>query len=68
MGTTEHKVLANISTAFGKNKDVVRPWKMCPKSAHAIKAGFVNEYDLMISPIVVGGGKQSQPNQVRLFG
>jgi riboflavin biosynthesis pyrimidine reductase len=33
-------------------------------AAHAIKAGLVDEYHLIISPILVGGGKQSQPNHV----
>jgi riboflavin biosynthesis pyrimidine reductase len=35
-------------------------------AAHAIKAGLVDEYHLSISPILVGGGKQSQPNHVLL--
>jgi dihydrofolate reductase len=35
-------------------------------AAHAIKAGLVDEYHLIISPILVGGGKQSQPNHVLL--
>ena len=35
-------------------------------AAHAIKAGLVDEYHLIISPILVGGGKPSQPNHVRL--
>jgi dihydrofolate reductase len=35
-------------------------------AAHAIKAGLVDEYHLIISPILVGGGKQSQPNYVLL--
>jgi riboflavin biosynthesis pyrimidine reductase len=33
-------------------------------AAHAIKAGLVDEYHLLISPILVGGGKQSLPNHV----
>jgi riboflavin biosynthesis pyrimidine reductase len=28
-------------------------------AAHAIKTGLVDEYHLIISPILVGGGKQS---------
>ena len=35
-------------------------------AAQAIKAGLVDEYHLFIVPIVVGGGKQSLPNDVRL--
>jgi dihydrofolate reductase len=35
-------------------------------AAHAIKAGLVDEYHLIISPILVGGGKQSLPNHVLL--
>ena len=35
-------------------------------AAQAIKAGLVDEYHLIVSPIVVGGGKQSLPNNVLL--
>jgi dihydrofolate reductase len=35
-------------------------------AAQAIKAGLVDEYHLFVVPIVVGGGKQSLPNDVRL--
>jgi dihydrofolate reductase len=35
-------------------------------AAQAIKAGLVDEYHLFITPIVVGGGRQSLPNNVRL--
>ena len=35
-------------------------------AAQAIKAGLVDEYHLFVAPIVVGGGKQSLPNDVRL--
>jgi dihydrofolate reductase len=35
-------------------------------AAQAIKAGLVDEYHLFIAPIVVGGGIQSLPNNVRL--
>ena len=34
--------------------------------AQAIKAGLVDECHLFVAPIVVGGGKQSLPNNVRL--
>jgi dihydrofolate reductase len=35
-------------------------------AAQAIKAGLVDECHLFLTPIVVGGGKQSLPNDVRL--
>jgi len=35
-------------------------------AAQAIKAGLVDECHLLVAPIVVGGGKASLPNNVRL--
>jgi dihydrofolate reductase len=35
-------------------------------AAHAFKAGLVDECHLFVTPIVVGGGKQSLPDRVRL--
>jgi dihydrofolate reductase len=35
-------------------------------AAQAIKAGLVDEYHLFLTPIVVGGGHQSLPDNVRL--
>ena len=35
-------------------------------AAQAIRAGLVDEYHLFVAPIVVGGGKQSLPNNVRV--
>jgi dihydrofolate reductase len=35
-------------------------------AAQAIKAGLVDEYQLFVAPIVVGGGKQSLPDDVRV--
>ena len=35
-------------------------------AARAIKAGVVDECHLFLTPFVVGGGKQSLPNNVRL--
>ena len=35
-------------------------------AAHAFKAGLVDECHLLLAPIVVGGGKQSLPDNVRL--
>ena len=34
-------------------------------AAKAIKAGLVDEWHLFVTPIVVGGGKQSLPNNIR---
>jgi len=35
-------------------------------AAEAIKAGLVDEYHLLVTPIVVGGGNQALPNDVRV--
>ena len=35
-------------------------------AAQAIKAGLVDELDLFVAPIVVGGGNQALPNDVRV--
>jgi dihydrofolate reductase len=35
-------------------------------AAQAIKGGLVDEYHLLVTPVVVGGGTQSLPNDVRL--
>jgi dihydrofolate reductase len=35
-------------------------------AADAIRAGLVDEYHLFLTPIVVGGGKQSWPGEVRV--
>jgi riboflavin biosynthesis pyrimidine reductase len=35
-------------------------------AAQAFKAGLVDECHLFVAPIVVGGGKQALPNNVRL--
>jgi riboflavin biosynthesis pyrimidine reductase len=35
-------------------------------AAQAIEAGLVDEYQLFLAPVVVGGGKQSLPDNVRL--
>jgi dihydrofolate reductase len=35
-------------------------------AAHAIKAGLVDEWHLFVTPIVVGGGKRSLPDDVRV--
>jgi riboflavin biosynthesis pyrimidine reductase len=35
-------------------------------AAEAIRAGLVDEYQLFLAPVVVGGGKQSLPDDVRV--
>jgi dihydrofolate reductase len=35
-------------------------------AAQAFKAGLIDECHLFVAPIVVGGGKQSLPEKVRL--
>ena len=35
-------------------------------AAHAVKAGLVDEYQLLVNPVVVGGGKPYLPDGVRL--
>jgi len=35
-------------------------------AAHAFRAGLVDECQLFIAPIIVGGGTQSLPSDVRL--
>jgi dihydrofolate reductase len=35
-------------------------------AAQAVEAGLVDEYQLFLAPVVVGGGKQALPDNVRL--
>lgn len=35
-------------------------------AAHAIRAGLVDDYQVFLNPVVVGGGKKSLPDDVRL--
>jgi dihydrofolate reductase len=35
-------------------------------AAHAFRAGLVDECHVILAPVVVGGGKQSLPDDVRL--
>lgn len=63
-----------IERAF--DPEMVRQWKSTAVrdmtvsgpnlAAQAIKAGLVDECHLFFTPIVVGGGKQALPNNVRL--
>lgn len=75
------KTLATVSSARTRierdfNPEAVRQMKAragrdismggSDLAAQAITAGLVDEYHLFVVPIVVGGGKQSLPNHVRL--
>jgi riboflavin biosynthesis pyrimidine reductase len=35
-------------------------------AGHALRAGLVDELQLFLAPVVVGGGKRSLPDEVRL--
>jgi dihydrofolate reductase len=35
-------------------------------AAHAFRSGLIDEYHLFLTPIIVGGGKQSLPDNLRL--
>ena len=35
-------------------------------AAHAIKAGLVDEFQMLFAPVIVGGGKRFLPSEVRL--
>jgi riboflavin biosynthesis pyrimidine reductase len=40
---------------------------LCPTlAAHAIRTGLVDEIQLFVVPIVIGGGKQVLPSNVRV--
>jgi dihydrofolate reductase len=46
---------------------VTSPWAAPSLRAQAIKSGLVDEYQLFLVPVVVGGGKHSMPgNGVRV--
>jgi len=75
------KTLTTVSSARTRierdfNPDVVRQMKATAGrditvggpdlAAHAIKAGLVDEWQLFVVPIVVGGGKHALPKSVRL--
>jgi dihydrofolate reductase len=51
-----------LKTAAGRDLTVGGP----DLAAHAFEAGLVDECHLFLAPIVVGGGKQSLPDNVRL--
>ncbi|MBE0601182.1 MAG: dihydrofolate reductase family protein, partial [Firmicutes bacterium] len=35
-------------------------------AAHAFRSGLVDEYHLFLAPVIVGGGKQSLPDNLRM--
>jgi dihydrofolate reductase len=58
----DHEAIRQMKATAGRDITVGGP----DLAAQAIKAGLVDEYHLFVTPIVVGGGKQSLPNNVRL--
>ncbi len=56
------EAIRQMKAAAGRDISVGGP----DLAGHAIRAGLVNECHLFLVPIVVGGGKQSLPNDVRL--
>lgn len=73
--------LAAVSTARTRlersfDPEAVRELKACAErdmtvggatlAAEAIRAGLVDEYHLVVSPVLVGGGKRALPTDARL--
>jgi dihydrofolate reductase len=56
------EAIRHMKAAAGSDMTVAGP----DLAAQAFKAGLVDECHLFITPIIVGGGKQSLPNNVRL--
>jgi dihydrofolate reductase len=56
------EAVRQLKAATGRDLTVGGP----ALGAHAITAGLVDEYHLLVWPVVVGGGKPLFPNQVRL--
>jgi dihydrofolate reductase len=56
------EAIAQMKASAGRDITVGGPHL----AAQAIKAGLVDELHLFLTPIVVGGGKQSLPDDVRL--
>jgi dihydrofolate reductase len=56
------EAVRQIKAAGGRDISVGGP----DLAAQAIKAGLVDEYHLFLTPIVVGGGKRSLPDNVRV--
>jgi dihydrofolate reductase len=58
----EPSAVREIKASAGRDLTVGGP----ELAAHAFKAGLVDECHLFVTPIVVGGGKQALPDNVRL--
>jgi dihydrofolate reductase len=58
----EPRAVKQLKAAAGRDLSVGGP----DLAAHAFQVGLVDECHLFVAPIVVGGGKQSLPNDVRL--
>jgi dihydrofolate reductase len=56
------EAVRQLKAAAGRDLTVGGP----DLAAQAIEAGLVDEYHLFVTPIVVGGGKQSLPDEVRV--
>jgi dihydrofolate reductase len=56
------EAIRHIKASAGRDMTVGGP----DLAAQAIKAGLVDEYHLFVVPVVVGGGKQSLPDNVGL--
>jgi dihydrofolate reductase len=56
------EAIRQMKTTAERDLSVGRP----DLAAQAIRAGLVDEYHLFLTPIVVGGGKQSLPDSVRV--
>ncbi|MDP9337047.1 MAG: dihydrofolate reductase family protein [Actinomycetota bacterium] len=56
------EVIRQMKASAGRDITVGGP----DLAGQAIKAGLVDEYHLFVVPVVVGGGKQSLPDNVRL--
>ncbi len=61
-GEFDPEAIRRMKAVEGRDLTVAGPGL----AAQAIKAGLVDECHLFVAPIVVGGGKQSLPNDVRL--
>jgi dihydrofolate reductase len=58
----EPEAVRQMKAEAGRDLTVAGP----ELAAHAFKAGLVDECQLFVAPMVVGGGKQSLPDDVRL--
>jgi dihydrofolate reductase len=56
------EAIRKLKAAAGRDLTVGGP----ELAAQAIKAGLVDEYHLFLAPVIVGGGNQSLPDNVRL--